>query len=195
MSTHEQITNNPTSAVRNTRGRNGPQGLEEPMSDENLEEGTETGIPEAHHRTPVYSKDSRRTDPLHRSPGRGKKEACLIGWEERSQLHPHVLIVVGEVPKQKELKLKQEGVNNDETFLVDIANTQKVRTVKGVTGSPNQEDRDRTLMRTISPSLGHARKETPSHLGNTGILFSLRGDIGCPSHVIHMTEAETRKIT
>ncbi|GJX33410.1 hypothetical protein Tco_0243265 [Tanacetum coccineum] len=30
MSTHEQITNNPTSAVRNTWGRNGPQGLEEP---------------------------------------------------------------------------------------------------------------------------------------------------------------------
>ncbi|GKF04027.1 hypothetical protein Tco_0034695, partial [Tanacetum coccineum] len=37
MSTHEQqITNNPTSAVRNTGGRNGPQGLEEPMSDEVL---------------------------------------------------------------------------------------------------------------------------------------------------------------
>ncbi|GKE75974.1 hypothetical protein Tco_1542094, partial [Tanacetum coccineum] len=87
MSTHEQITNNPTSAVRNTGGRNGLQVLEEPMSDDilremcdknyhqllpliaekmlkekeqkdklnaNLEEGTETGIPEAHHRTPVY---------------------------------------------------------------------------------------------------------------------------------------------
>ncbi|GJT42529.1 hypothetical protein Tco_0951244 [Tanacetum coccineum] len=38
MSTHEQITNNPTSAVRNTGGRNGPQGLEEPMSDEVLRE-------------------------------------------------------------------------------------------------------------------------------------------------------------
>ncbi|GJX54901.1 reverse transcriptase domain-containing protein [Tanacetum coccineum] len=38
MSTHEQITNNPTSAVRNTGGRNGPQGLEEPMSDEILRE-------------------------------------------------------------------------------------------------------------------------------------------------------------
>ncbi|GJX41804.1 reverse transcriptase domain-containing protein [Tanacetum coccineum] len=37
MSTHEQqTTNNPTSAVRNTGGRNGPQGLEEPMSDEVL---------------------------------------------------------------------------------------------------------------------------------------------------------------
>ncbi|GJS89630.1 reverse transcriptase domain-containing protein [Tanacetum coccineum] len=38
MSTHEQITNNSTSAVRNTGGRNGPQGLEEPMSDEVLRE-------------------------------------------------------------------------------------------------------------------------------------------------------------
>ncbi|GJU41061.1 hypothetical protein Tco_1194018 [Tanacetum coccineum] len=39
MSTHEQqITNNPTSAVRNTGGRNGPRGLEEPMSDEVLRE-------------------------------------------------------------------------------------------------------------------------------------------------------------
>ncbi|GJR64398.1 hypothetical protein Tco_0010463 [Tanacetum coccineum] len=37
MSTHEQITNNLTSAVRNTGGRNGPQGLEEPMSDESPE--------------------------------------------------------------------------------------------------------------------------------------------------------------
>ncbi|GKC78379.1 hypothetical protein Tco_1129153, partial [Tanacetum coccineum] len=38
MSTHEQITNNPTSAVRNTGGRNGPQGIEEPMSGEVLRE-------------------------------------------------------------------------------------------------------------------------------------------------------------
>ncbi|GKD08662.1 hypothetical protein Tco_1188347, partial [Tanacetum coccineum] len=39
MSTHEQqTTNNPTSAVRNTGGRNGPQDLEEPMSDEVLRE-------------------------------------------------------------------------------------------------------------------------------------------------------------
>ncbi|GJS50740.1 reverse transcriptase domain-containing protein [Tanacetum coccineum] len=53
--------------------------------EQNLEEGTETGIPEAHHRTPVYSKDSRRTYPLHRSPGRGKKGACLKVGEEESE--------------------------------------------------------------------------------------------------------------
>ncbi|GJT85916.1 hypothetical protein Tco_1067633 [Tanacetum coccineum] len=39
MSTHKQQTTiHPTSAVRNTGGRNGPQGLEEPMSDEVLRE-------------------------------------------------------------------------------------------------------------------------------------------------------------
>ncbi|GJV94328.1 hypothetical protein Tco_1545905 [Tanacetum coccineum] len=135
--------------MRNTGGRNGPQGLEEPMSDEvlremcdknyhqllplidekmqkekeqkdklnavkarliygeesgikNPEEGTETGIPEARHHTPAFSKGLRSIDPLHRDPGHGKNEACLIGWEERSQLHPHVLIVVNGVPKKKE---------------------------------------------------------------------------------------------
>ncbi|GJY40471.1 hypothetical protein Tco_0427741 [Tanacetum coccineum] len=33
--------------------------------EQNPEKGTEAGIPEAHHHTPVYSKDSRRTDPLY----------------------------------------------------------------------------------------------------------------------------------
>ncbi|GKB34504.1 hypothetical protein Tco_0879446 [Tanacetum coccineum] len=45
------------------------------LPEQNPEKGTEAGIPEAHHHTPVYSKDSRRTDPLHRSPGRGEKGA------------------------------------------------------------------------------------------------------------------------
>ncbi|GKD22037.1 hypothetical protein Tco_1223740 [Tanacetum coccineum] len=107
MSTHEQqTTNNPTSAVRNTGGRNGPQGLEEPMSDENQEEGTEIGIPEAHHHMPVFSKGLRMTDPLHQGPGHGKKEACSIGWEERSQLHLHVSVLVDEVPKQKRTEVE-----------------------------------------------------------------------------------------
>ncbi|GJR44909.1 hypothetical protein Tco_1313012 [Tanacetum coccineum] len=78
---------------------------------QNLEKGTEAGIPEAHLRMPAYSKDSGRTDPLHRSPGHGRKGACLKDWEERNQLHPRVLIVIGEIPKYKELMLKQEDVN------------------------------------------------------------------------------------
>ncbi|GJY63651.1 reverse transcriptase domain-containing protein [Tanacetum coccineum] len=47
-------------------------------------------------------------------------------------------------------------------------------------------------MKTISPSLGHARKETPSHLGS-GILVS-RG-LGCPVMLKHTMEAGIRRIT
>ncbi|GJS11130.1 reverse transcriptase domain-containing protein [Tanacetum coccineum] len=155
---------------RENRNYSGIKGHQRP--EQNLEnKARETGIPEAHHRTPVYSKDSRRTDPLHRSPGCGKKGACLIGWEERSQLHPRVLIVVGEVPKQKEPKLKQEGVNKGKHLLVRLANTRKVRTVKEVIGNPSQEGRNLTPMKMISISLGHLRKEILSHHGS-GTLVS-----------------------
>ncbi|GJS56363.1 hypothetical protein Tco_0629725 [Tanacetum coccineum] len=55
--------------------------------EQNPEEGTKTGIPEAHHRTPVFSKGLKSADPLHRGPGHGRKEACLIGWEEKEPAH------------------------------------------------------------------------------------------------------------
>ncbi|GJZ01002.1 hypothetical protein Tco_0518963 [Tanacetum coccineum] len=60
--TAEQITNNPTSAVRNTGGRNGPQGLEEPMSDECIQK-------------------IKRQIP-YRSPAGKEGALCLIGWEK-----------------------------------------------------------------------------------------------------------------
>ncbi|GKA74721.1 hypothetical protein Tco_0781023 [Tanacetum coccineum] len=44
MRIHKQIINNPTSAVRNTRGRNDPQGLEEPMYDEVLRYKIRVGL-------------------------------------------------------------------------------------------------------------------------------------------------------
>ncbi|GJS72196.1 hypothetical protein Tco_0705037 [Tanacetum coccineum] len=60
---------------------------------------------EAHHNKQCFLKGLRSKDPLPRwRHGHGRKEACLIGWEERSQLHSHVPIVVNGVPKQKELK-------------------------------------------------------------------------------------------
>ncbi|GJX23398.1 hypothetical protein Tco_0227843 [Tanacetum coccineum] len=199
MSTHEQqITNNPTSAVRNTGGRNGPQGLEEPMFDEVLREMCDKnyhqllpliaekmqkekeqkdkldavkarliyGIPEAHHRTPVYSRDSGRTDPSHRGPGRGKKGACLKGWEEKSQLHPRVLIFADEIPKKRERKLKPEGVNKGKHLLIRLTDTRKAKTVKDVTGSLSQEGRSQTPTRMISISLGHVKKEILSRCGS-----------------------------
>ncbi|GJR79381.1 hypothetical protein Tco_0150166 [Tanacetum coccineum] len=79
MSTHEQqITNNPTSAVRNTGGRNGPQGLEEPMSDEVLREMCEQKI---------YITNFCRTSPKRCNKRRAKRtlnavKARLIYDEE-----------------------------------------------------------------------------------------------------------------
>ncbi|GJZ55410.1 hypothetical protein Tco_0610603 [Tanacetum coccineum] len=162
------------------------------LPEQNPEKGTEAGIPEAHHHMPAYSKDSRRTDPLHRSPGHGRKGACLKDWEERNQLHPRVLIVIGEIPKHKELMLKQEDVNKGKHLRVQLANTRKVRTVKEATGNPSQEGGNQTPMKMISISLGHVRKEILSHYGS-GTLVS-RG-LGCPAMSKHMTEAEIRKIT
>ncbi|GKD86732.1 hypothetical protein Tco_1357886 [Tanacetum coccineum] len=75
MSTHEQqTTNNPTSAVRNTGGRNGPQGLEEPISDEVLREIIKIkSRKESHYsesKTPTARTEPRRRhgDRYSRSP-------------------------------------------------------------------------------------------------------------------------------
>ncbi|GJX74879.1 reverse transcriptase domain-containing protein [Tanacetum coccineum] len=72
MSTREQHTPTiPTSAVRNTGGRSGPQGLEEPTSDESREGGMEVSTPEARHQLPVLrgkeQSASARSDSRHQS--------------------------------------------------------------------------------------------------------------------------------
>ncbi|GJZ68911.1 hypothetical protein Tco_0632461 [Tanacetum coccineum] len=119
MSTHEQITNNPTSAVRNTGGRNGPQGLEEPMSDEILREMCDKNY---HQLLPLIAekmqKEKEQKDKLNAVKARliyGEESGIKIRSCEEShysesktptarteprrrhggriQLHPHVLIV------------------------------------------------------------------------------------------------------
>ncbi|GJR73863.1 hypothetical protein Tco_0086228 [Tanacetum coccineum] len=45
-----------------------------------------------------------------------------------------------------------------------LADIRRVKTVREVTGSPNQEDTCQTPTKMISLSLGHVRKETLSHL-------------------------------
>ncbi|GKE76660.1 reverse transcriptase domain-containing protein, partial [Tanacetum coccineum] len=112
---------------------------------------------------PVFSKDLRSTDHLHHGPGHGKKEVCSIGWEERSQLHPHVLIVVNGVPKQKELKKKQEGVNKREHHLVRLANIQRVKIYEDDLSQPwTCEERN-----PFTPRIRHfslPRTRMPSHV-------------------------------
>ncbi|GKF47282.1 reverse transcriptase domain-containing protein [Tanacetum coccineum] len=72
----------------------------------------------------------------------------------------------------------QEGVNKREHHLVRLANTRKVKIVKGVTGNLSQEGRNQTPMKTISISPGHVRKEILSHC-ESGILVFQK--LGCPA--------------
>ncbi|GJR11959.1 hypothetical protein Tco_0794611 [Tanacetum coccineum] len=89
MSTHEQqITNNPTSAVRNTGGRNGPQGLEEPMSDEVLREMCDKNY---HQLLPLIAekmqKEKEQKDKLNAVKARliyGEESEIKIGCREES---------------------------------------------------------------------------------------------------------------
>ncbi|GJS27236.1 hypothetical protein Tco_0487856 [Tanacetum coccineum] len=242
MSTHEQITNNPTSAVRNTGGRNGPQGLEEPMSDEVLREmcdknyhqllpliaekmqkekeqkdklnavkarliyGEESGIKIRSREESHYSESktpTARTEPRRRHGGRYSRSPS-----------PHASVFKrlkkNRSPSPRPRPRKEGGVFNrlgrkePATSARSDRRQQKgtpSRTTsqysesedsEGVTGNLNQEGRDRTPMKTISPSLGHVRKEILSHLGS-GILVS-RG-LGCPAMSKHTMEVEIRRIT
>ncbi|GKA50880.1 reverse transcriptase domain-containing protein [Tanacetum coccineum] len=85
MSTHEQITNNPTSAVRNTGGKNGPQGMEEPMSDEVLREMCDKNY---HQLLPLIAekmqKEKEQKDRLN-----AVKARLIYGEESRVKTRSH----------------------------------------------------------------------------------------------------------
>ncbi|GKD09478.1 hypothetical protein Tco_1189163 [Tanacetum coccineum] len=83
MSTHEQHTPTvPTSAVRNTRGRSGPQGLEEPTPDEaRLLYGNETGKNQINHEESHYSESktpTARIEPKRRHGNRRSRSPSLV---------------------------------------------------------------------------------------------------------------------
>ncbi|GKB62070.1 hypothetical protein Tco_0918256, partial [Tanacetum coccineum] len=250
--THEQQTSTiPTSVVRNTEGKNGPQNLEEPASNEALRElcdknyhqllpliaekmqkekeqqdklkavkarllyGDESGknprnhkksrysesktptarteprrrhcasTPEARHQSLVSSEDSNRTDLLHPGPGRGRREVCSIGWEEKNRTRLHVLIVTTIVPKQRELRHWQESIIMRAHRPEEPADILRAKIAKEVTGSPNQKGIGQILTRIISPDLGHVKKAILSRPGSD-ILIS-QGQ-GCLAMSRHMTE-------
>ncbi|GJT74210.1 hypothetical protein Tco_1040935 [Tanacetum coccineum] len=179
MSTHEQITNNPTSAVRNTGGRNGPQGLEEPMSDEILREMCDKNyhqlLPliaekmqkEKEQKDKLNATPTARTEPRrrhgdrysrspsphasvfkrlkkNRSPSpqpRPRKEGGVfnrLGRKEpvtsaRSDSRPAMS------PKQKEMKLKQEGVNKSEHLLLSTSQNSESEDMEGGHGIPDKK--------------------------------------------------------
>ncbi|GKC74019.1 hypothetical protein Tco_1119902, partial [Tanacetum coccineum] len=59
---------------------------------------------------------------------------------------------------------KEQSASAQARRLGKLADIQKVKTVREVTGSPNQEDTGQTPTKIISLSLGRVRKETLSHL-------------------------------
>ncbi|GJY09722.1 hypothetical protein Tco_0377907 [Tanacetum coccineum] len=244
--------------MRNTRGRNGPQGLEEPMSDEVLREmcdknyhqllpliaekmqkekeqkeklnavkarlinGDESGIKirsreESHYsesKTPTTRTEPRRRheDRHSRSPSphasvfkrlnkyrspslrpRPRKEGGVFNRLGRKELATSARSGSRRrSPQAKRNEIEPRRHQQKGTSSRMTSRYSKAKIVKGVTGNPNQEDIGRAPMKTISPSLGHVRKETLSHLGS-GILVS-RG-LGCLATSRRMMEVEIRRIT
>ncbi|GJU16761.1 hypothetical protein Tco_1144727 [Tanacetum coccineum] len=219
MSTHEQQTSIiPTSVVRNTRGKSGPQNLEEPASNEALrelcdknyhqllpliaekmqkekkhqdklkasrEEGMDVITPEARHQSLVSSRDLNKTDFPHLGPGRGRMEVCSLDWEEKNQARLHALIITTRVPKQREPRYWQESIIMRAHCLEEPADILRVKTAKGVTGSPNQKGTSQILTGMISPDLGRVKKAVLSRPGSD---ISTSQGQGCLAMSRHMME-------
>ncbi|GJT36916.1 reverse transcriptase domain-containing protein [Tanacetum coccineum] len=201
MSTHEQHTPTvPTSAVRNTGRRSGPQRLEKPTPDEVLRElcdknyhqllpliaekmqkekeqqdklnavktrllyGNETGKNQRNHEESHYSESktpTARTEAKRRHENRRSRNPTPVAsvFKRLKQNRP---------PSPRPRPRKEGGVFNSiiigERRPGKLADIRRVKTVREVTGSPNQEDTCQTPTKMISLSLGHVRKETLSHL-------------------------------
>ncbi|GJZ87113.1 hypothetical protein Tco_0658723 [Tanacetum coccineum] len=201
MSTHEQHTPTvPTSAVRNTGRRSGPQGLKEPMPDEVLRElhaystatrpkKNQRNHEESHYsesKTPTVRTEPKRrhgnrrsrspspvasvfkrlkkTNLLHLGLGRGRRVVCSIGWKEKNEAHLHVLTAAIRVPTKRKPRCNQGSIIIGVRRPGKLADIRRVKTVREVTRSQNQEDTGQTPTKMISLSLGHVRKETLSHL-------------------------------
>ncbi|GJV73973.1 hypothetical protein Tco_1494004 [Tanacetum coccineum] len=70
----------------------------------------EIGSPEAHHRLPVSSKDSNKTDLLHLGPGHRSRVVCSIGWEEKNKEHLHVLTAAIRDPTKRKPRYNQGSI-------------------------------------------------------------------------------------
>ncbi|GJY67344.1 hypothetical protein Tco_0469582 [Tanacetum coccineum] len=88
------------------------------------------------------SEDSSKTDLLHLGSSRGRREVCLIGWEEKNEARIHALIVTARVPKQREPRYRQESIIMRAHRPEEPAVIQRAKTAKGVTGSPNKKGID-----------------------------------------------------
>ncbi|GJR46424.1 reverse transcriptase domain-containing protein [Tanacetum coccineum] len=201
MSTHKHTPIVPTSAVRNTRGRSGPQRLKEPMPDEVLRELCDKnyhqllpliaqkmqkekeqqdkcgkGTPtlrqrdrknQRNHEESHYSESktpTARTEPKRRHENRRSRSPTLVTSEEKNEVHLHDLTAATRVPTKRKSRYNQESIIIGARRPGKLADIRRVKTVREVTGSPDQEDTDQTPTKMISLSLGHVRKETLSYL-------------------------------
>ncbi|GJW62446.1 hypothetical protein Tco_0111781 [Tanacetum coccineum] len=222
MSTHEQqTTNNPASAVRNTGGRNGPQGPEEPMSEEILREMCDKNY---HQLLPLIAekmqKEKEQKDKLNAVKARliyGDESGTKIRNHEESQYSesktptarteqrrkhgdrhsrspsPHACVfkrLRTDRAPSPQLRLRKEGGVFNRLGRKEPATSgrsgsrrrspQAKRTEmqprrhqqKGAPSrttsrySESEDSEDGHWKSKISPSLGHVRKRTPSHLGS-----------------------------
>ncbi|GKG06301.1 hypothetical protein Tco_0326387, partial [Tanacetum coccineum] len=112
------------------------------------------------------SEDSNKTDLLHLGSCRRRREVCSIGWEEKNQARLHALIVTTRVPKQREPRYRQESIIMRAHRPEEPSDIRRVKTAKGVTGSPNQKGIGQIPTKMISPSLGRVKKEILSRPGS-----------------------------
>ncbi|GKA77401.1 reverse transcriptase domain-containing protein [Tanacetum coccineum] len=103
--------------------------------------GMEIGAPEARHRLPVSSKDSNKTDLLHLGPGRGRRVVCSIGWEEKNEVHLHVLTAAIRVPTKRKSRCNQGSIIIGARRPRKLADIQRVKTVREVTGNKDAQPR------------------------------------------------------
>ncbi|GKF68290.1 reverse transcriptase domain-containing protein, partial [Tanacetum coccineum] len=103
---------------------------------------------------------SNKTDLLHLGLGRGRRVAYSIGWEEKNEVHLQVLTTAIRVPTKRKPRYNQGSITIREHHPREPADIRRVKTVRGVTGNPNQRGTGQTPMKMISLGLGSARKET-----------------------------------
>ncbi|GJZ82509.1 hypothetical protein Tco_0647682, partial [Tanacetum coccineum] len=183
MSTREQHTPTiPTSAVRNTGGRSGPQGLEEPTKEQQdklnavkprLLYGDESGRNPRNHEESHYSESKtptartelrRRHGSKHsRSPSpiasvfrrlrRNRPPSPGPGRERRV-----VLTAATRVPTRREPRCNQGSIITGAHRPEEPADIRRVKTAREVTRNPNQRGTSQTPTKMISLILGRVRK-------------------------------------
>ncbi|GKA58841.1 hypothetical protein Tco_0758154 [Tanacetum coccineum] len=194
MSTREQHTPTiPTSAVRNTGGRSGPQGLEEPTSDEQQDKlnavktrllyGDESGRNPRNYEESHYSESktsTARTEPRRKHGSKHSRSPSPIASVFR-RLRRNRPFSPGPRPRNEGGVFNRLGEKNKahahakgtkESIITgahrpeETADIRRVKTAREVTVNPNQRGTGQTPMKMISLSLGRVRKETLSHLGS-----------------------------